>query len=212
MFSNLRARFSSAHIIAAVALFVVLGGTAYAAKDLITGKEVAKSTLTGKNVKNGSLKPADLNKKALRSLTGAKGEAGATGATGATGQTGQTGAAGADGIIAPQFVSADPLLNINANTEVTVLTKNVPSGRYVVNASVDVFSQGSGVGGCNLLAGGTTIDDAGFNETAGSTSTRASLSLLGVTSAGITQLKVSCAAGTSPINATSVNLTAIPVG
>ena len=55
-------------IVACVALFVALGGTAVAAKDLITGKEIAKSTITSKNVKNGTLKTGDLSKKTVDSL------------------------------------------------------------------------------------------------------------------------------------------------
>ena len=35
------------------AIFIVLGGSAFAAKKLITGKQIAKNTVTTKNVKDG---------------------------------------------------------------------------------------------------------------------------------------------------------------
>ena len=92
------------------------------------------------------------------------------------------------------------------------MSKNVPSASYVVNASVDVFSQGAGIGGCNLLANGNSIDDAGFNETAGSVNTRTSLAFTGIAPAGTTTLAVSCGAGSSGLGGPSVSLTAIPVG
>ena len=102
--------------------------------------------------------------------------------------------------------------NINAGNEATVLTKAVPAGGYVVNAAVDVFSNGAGLPECNLLANGNSLDLAQTNETAGSTSTRASLPLVGVAPAGTTTLSVSCGAGASAISASRINLTAIPVG
>lgn len=197
MFKSLRTRISSAHVLAGMAIFIVLGGTAFAAKDLVTGKQVAKNTLTGKNVKDGSLKTADLNKKTISSLSGKKGEKGEP---------------GANGIVTPQYVSADPLQNIAIGTEATVLTKAVPAGTYVVEADVNVFSQGAGIGGCNLLANGVSVEDAGFNEAAGSTNTRTSVPLQAVTPAGTTELRVTCGAGASAISASSVNIIAIPVG
>lgn len=197
MFSKIRARFSSAHVIAGMALFIVLGGSAFAAKNLVTGKEIAKNTVTSKNVKDGTLKTKDLNKKTVASLRGQKGDKGET---------------GANGVVNPQSGSASPMQAITAGNEATVFTKNVPSGSYVVNAVVDLFSNGAGVGECNLLANGDSLDLAQANETAGSTSTRTSLPLVGVAPAGTTTLSVSCGAGATNISASRINLTAIPVG
>ncbi len=99
MVKQLRTRVSSAHLLAGVAIFIVLGGSAVAAGGLITGKQVAKNTLTGKNVKDGSLKTKDLSKKTIASLSGKKGEKGEP---------------GKDGIVNPQYANADPLQNIAA--------------------------------------------------------------------------------------------------
>jgi hypothetical protein len=184
-------------IVACLALFIAIGGSAYAAKDLITGKQIAENTVTSKNVKNATLKTKDLNKKTVAALQGAKGPKGDP---------------GKNGVVQPQSVSADPLQNIAANTEADVLMKAVPAGSYVVTATVNAFSQGAGIGGCNLLANGSSVDEVGFNESAGSTNTRTSLALQAVVPAGTTQLKISCGAGATAISASHASLIAIPVG
>lgn len=79
--------------ISLLALFVALGGTAYAAVK-ITGKQVVNSSLTGADIKNGSIGPADLSAAAKKTLTG---RAGANGAPGAAGQAGTNGTNGANG-------------------------------------------------------------------------------------------------------------------
>lgn len=50
---------SGGFIIAVVALFVALGGTATAAK-LITGKQIKNNSITGVDIKDGSLGPRDV--------------------------------------------------------------------------------------------------------------------------------------------------------
>ena len=82
-------KFRPATIIAMLALFVAIGGTATAASGLINGKNIKRGTVSTKQLKNKSitkakLKPATI--KALKGKQGAKGETGATGATGATGE------------------------------------------------------------------------------------------------------------------------------
>lgn len=59
---------SPASLIALAALFVAVGGPAQAAR-LIDGKEIRPGTIGSKQVKDRSLKPRDLTKGAVRSLT-----------------------------------------------------------------------------------------------------------------------------------------------
>jgi hypothetical protein len=59
---------SPAALIALVALFVALGGPAEAAR-LIKGKDIKKNTITSKQIKNGSLRLADLSSGAATTLT-----------------------------------------------------------------------------------------------------------------------------------------------
>jgi hypothetical protein len=87
----------------ALILFIALGGSAVAAKALITAKEIATGAVTSKIIKNGTITAKDLNKKTIKSLkggagvTGLKGYTGSTGANGANGPNGANGGAGIDG-------------------------------------------------------------------------------------------------------------------
>ncbi len=97
-----------ANVCSTIALFLAVGGTAWAAATLpegsVTTREIQNGTIRGVDVRNGSLTSADFANGTL--LRGARGEtgaggapgaAGATGSTGATGLGGQAGTAGADG-------------------------------------------------------------------------------------------------------------------
>jgi hypothetical protein len=95
--------------VAYLALFVALGGSAYAAV-AVTGKNIKDGTITGRDGKNGSLATSKLSTKALGSLTGQggptgpqgeKGEPGPVGPQGATGPKGETGQAGPQGPAGP---------------------------------------------------------------------------------------------------------------
>jgi hypothetical protein len=59
---------SAASVIAIAALFVALGGPAQARR-LISGSDIAKGTITSKQVKDRSLKRRDLSRAAVRTLT-----------------------------------------------------------------------------------------------------------------------------------------------
>ena len=105
MASRLRAHLSYANVVSSVCLFIVLGGSAYAAT-VITGKNVRNGSLTGKDVKNKSLTPRDFR----GSVRGPKGDTGPPGPKGDTGQQGPTGPPGSgsnadtlDGLDSSQF-------------------------------------------------------------------------------------------------------------
>jgi hypothetical protein len=104
-----------ANVTATLALIFALSGTAYAAVT-VTGADVKNGSLTGRDVKTNSLKTSDIAASAIqtdeiqdgtiaradlrRSLLSSLGTSGGTGAkgnTGATGPKGDTGAAGATG-------------------------------------------------------------------------------------------------------------------
>ncbi len=78
-------RVSPALVVAMIALFVALTGTAVATTSaLITGKQIKNSSITGADVKNKSLTARDFRgslrgPRGLQGLTGAKGEAGPAG-------------------------------------------------------------------------------------------------------------------------------------
>jgi hypothetical protein len=68
MFSKIRARFSSAHIMAAMALFIVLGGSAYAAKKVGT-KKIKNAAVTTAKIADGAVTTPKL---AANAVNGAK--------------------------------------------------------------------------------------------------------------------------------------------
>ena len=81
-------------VIASLALFVALGGSATAATLItgaqikngsITGKDVKNSSVTGADVKNGALGSADLGHVHEGSFKGAQGDQGPAGQAGAPG-------------------------------------------------------------------------------------------------------------------------------
>lgn len=100
--------------VAYLALFAALGGTAYAAVT-VTGKNVKDGTITGKDVKNRSLGPAELSAGALGSLAGPRGLQGLPGAKGDTGDqgpAGERGPAGPVGLIGAKGISGLQYLKI----------------------------------------------------------------------------------------------------
>jgi hypothetical protein len=112
---NLAARITYANVVATLALFIALGGTAWAAATItsaevkdrsLIARDIKLASLTGAEVKNGSLAEADLSAAAKASLkgaagaTGPAGPAGANGTNGAVGAAGPTGSAGRDGAVA----------------------------------------------------------------------------------------------------------------
>src|SRR3712207_3529667 len=86
---NIRRRVSYANVVATLALFVALGGSSYAALT-VTGKQVKNGSLTGKDVKNRSLGAKELSAKAKRALRGSVGAQGPQGLPGPQGPVGST--------------------------------------------------------------------------------------------------------------------------
>jgi hypothetical protein len=156
-----------ATVIAALALFVALGGGAAWASGLISGS----------HIKNHSIAAKKLTKQAVKSLRGHRGargpvgptgNTGATGPTGPTGPTGDTGATGDDGPIGPSNAYTfhrDDAASIGT-TDTTIATANLPAGQYAIFATMYIDSSppddAVGYTNCTLTAGGDT-DTSGTN-------------------------------------------------
>ena len=84
MLSRLRRKFTYANVAASLALFLALGGGAYAAsrlpKNSVGSRQIAKNSISSSKIKNGSLLAVDFKSGQL--------PAGARGATGAAGPAG----------------------------------------------------------------------------------------------------------------------------
>jgi len=91
--SLLRHRPTPATVIACLALAVALSGTSYAA----VAKLLPRNSVGSAQVVNGSLKKADLSKKAVAALHGARGARGPQGVPGTPGATGAKGDKGDPG-------------------------------------------------------------------------------------------------------------------
>ncbi len=88
---------SPALLVAAIALFVALGGPA-AAQDAVSaavakikGKQVAKNAIKSRHIANGTLRLKDFKASQRELLKGEQGDAGPAGATGSTGPAGPAG-------------------------------------------------------------------------------------------------------------------------
>jgi hypothetical protein len=95
---RLARKLTYANVVATLALMIAIsGGTALAATHLITGKQIAKGTISATNIKKHALTSA-LFKKGVR-VRGATGPAGPAGPAGAAGAAGAPGSAVAYGLL-----------------------------------------------------------------------------------------------------------------
>jgi hypothetical protein len=108
-----RLRPTPATVLAFVALMVAIGGSSFAApvrdaaKKLITGKQVKRSTLTGAHIKNGSLGAADFGGSLPAGPQGPQGDRGPAGPAGARGPEGPAGKDGKDATAATLWAQVD---------------------------------------------------------------------------------------------------------
>lgn len=128
----MRSPVTYANVVASVALVVALGGTSYAAAT-ITGQQVKDGTITSADIKNGSIAERDL-------------KADVAGEPGPAGPPGDPAAVAAYGATAGRTVFGYPDF---------ALTKTLPAGKYVLNASVDIQGYGSPSG----YMGGISVVD-----------------------------------------------------
>jgi hypothetical protein len=150
----LRRHLTYANVAASLALFLALGGAAYAATQL------PKNSVGTNQIRKEAVTAAKIAKKTRRQLQGARGpqgpqgpqgktgKTGAKGATGARGAQGNTGAPGADGT-GPAFevvAGAKPIEAVGSS----VVAQNLAPGAYVVTADVVVESAATTSVTCSL--------------------------------------------------------------
>jgi hypothetical protein len=172
-------KFRPTAVVAMLALFIAIGGTATAASGLINGSKIKNNTVAGKKLKNQTITKKKLAPATIKALKGNQGPK------------------GADGVVEPTYTDFQSL-NLPANTELAVGTINVPAGKYLVTATTRVFSNGTAIMGCVLSAN----NGGGFSESATWSSpaagSRTTLPLQMVTeSSGVTQITLGCHPGTS---------------
>ena len=146
---------ASAHALAAIALFVALGGTSVAATAVraITGADVRNGSLTGRDVRNGSLTRADLAPGVLTAgPAGSQGPAGPTGSQGPAGPQGPAGERGDRGPAGPDLAGAThvrvrgdlaPVKNgVELRDALASITDASPIKPYVIQLAPGVYELG----------------------------------------------------------------------
>jgi hypothetical protein len=216
-------RLSYANVMATIALFVALGGTAAAgAQAWITGAAIRDGSITGADVQDRSLSGMKLARESVtgnivrnRSITGfdirdgslraadfdvndlqqLRGPAGETGAQGVQGAKGDKGDTGSSDIVR-LFSTAPDMPNYQNAT--TVISRSVPAeGGWLMLARLDVTNTSANDDnfGCMLLVGGRQLGGGGDSVLAGTTK-----EIIGVAFGPVTpsqQVDVACDGGAS---------------
>jgi len=205
-------------VIASLALFVALGGSATAAtlitgakvkNGTITGKDIKGSSLTGAKVKNGSLSSSDLSTAAKSGLKGAKGD---QGPAGQTGPAGAPGAQGPRGIVSPRVQTLGGK-DINDGPAQTVLTSDVPAGTYVISAKATLVAEDNDMIQCNLYNGNQSIDQTQWDSPeAFLVSSPMALTAVATVTTGDLSIECSTDGIVDTTEVNNVKLIAVPVG
>lgn len=204
---NIRGNLTFSNVVSLLCLFLLVGGgAAYAASNL------GKNSVGTKQLKNGSITPAKLNKSAKTSLRGA------TGAQGAVGPQGKEGKEGKEGPVGPSdLYSAEnnSVLTFPAGAglkEVDSLT--LPTGQYLLTGKQTVQTESAGGGelDCFLNVGGANKDT--FYTTLPKSEATTLVGTAAVTLSGSTQVIDQCDATTNDfiLGVNSGKLTALKVG
>lgn len=168
----LRRHLTYANVAATLALFIALGGGAYAATQL------PRNSVDTAQLKREAVTAGKIAKKTRAQLRGNRGPAGPEGPQGKTGKQGPRGATGARGAQGPRgekgergepgtgpafevFGTAKPI----APTAAPVLAENLGVGAYVVSANVVVVAAAESTVTCTLDGGGEAVATLGPTET-----------------------------------------------
>jgi hypothetical protein len=192
----LRRHLNYANVVASLALFLALGGAAFAATQL-PRNSVGTGQLKPEAVTSGKIAKKTRNQ--LRGATGPQGpqgktgKTGAKGATGARGATGATGARGANGTdgTGPAFEVFATGKTIGTGST-TVASQNLAAGAYVISADLVVESPEEATVDCVLNSGG----EASGTIPAGGGATTLSLSVTATFGAASTAT-LTCSTDTS---------------
>ncbi|MDQ5893801.1 MAG: hypothetical protein QG596_62 [Actinomycetota bacterium] len=188
-----------ATVIAILALFVAVGGTATAASGLINGKNIKNNTVTGKKLKNKTITKNKLAPKTIKALKGQKG---------AQGPQGNQGDPGADGVVSPLYTDSGSV-NVPADTELGITTLNVPAGRYIVTANVSITTNATNSVSCGVSANNSGGENSSTYDNDGGGRTTIPVQFV-TENANVTAITLGCAAG-NQIAGVSGDILAIPV-
>jgi Collagen triple helix repeat (20 copies) len=205
--SFLRRHLTYANVAASLALFLALGGAAYAATQL------PKNSVGTKQLRKGAVTASKIAKKTRQQLQGARGPQGAQGPQGKAGAKGATGAKGAQGVKGDTGIQgpagtgpAFEVFGTNKAIPGPVIAQTLAPGAYALSADLSI-TNGTGATAeviCTLAGGGEM--KATIPTTA---STTMSLSISGTFNAA-TAVTLSCS-GPAGVTATYANMIATQV-
>ena len=163
---KLRQGFSFANVMSMVAVFIALGGGAYAAvkANSVGAKQIKPNAVRSDEVKDGSLLPADLAVGALSEqgpagATGPAGLAGAAGTSGGRGATGPQGVTGPSGSLTSSAYgsnsSSTGLVSSPIDVPVSVSITTQSAGRILATASTQTSGGPSDTAECWVVIAGT---------------------------------------------------------
>jgi hypothetical protein len=195
---------SPALALSLVALFVSLGGTAMAARVLITSsKQLKNGVVTNAKVRKGTLRADRLSAAARAALRGAAGHDGAQGVPGPPGKDGQSGVSFAR----RTYRTSGPTSVPGNGTYATVATMHaLDAGSWVVMATSTV-SAGGNITTCRLAVGADSTTSEGFVSAAAYEQQHALLLTTTLSSASDAVLQ--CKNGAQPWGATATQIVAI---
>jgi hypothetical protein len=133
---------SAAVIISSIALFAGLGGVGYAAST-IGSPQIKNNSVQGLDIKDGTIKSADIAKGTRNGLKGQKGDDGQPGVKGDKGDPGAPGAPGAPGLSGLERV-VDNTATDSISPKTITLT--CPAGKKVVGTGFDISGAVAGAG------------------------------------------------------------------
>src|ERR1700759_1361338 len=152
--SFLRRHLTYANVVASLALFLALGGAAFAATQL-PRNSVGTGQLRREAVTAGKIAKKTRNQ--LRGATGPQGPQGKTGKTGAKGATGARGATGATG--AKGEAGDGPAFEVFGTNKAVpgqIVAQTLGAGAYALSADVSLTNGGGAAAqvSCTLSGGG----------------------------------------------------------
>jgi hypothetical protein len=163
------ARLTYANVTASLALFIALGGGAYAAatlpKNSVGPAQIKKNAVSSTKVKDGSLLKKEF--KAGQLPAGATGPAGAKGDKGDAGANGTNGTNGTNGARGPSdvFLVRDDTGIALGTSQTDLVTLSLPAGKFLVIGKVVSNNQDNTVGNearitCRLTGPSGQIDES----------------------------------------------------
>ncbi len=166
-------------VIATLALFIVVGGSATAA-GLINGKDIKPGTVTAKQIKNKSVTEAKLAPSAVDALQGPAGPPGAVGPVGPAGAAGAPGQPGQDGVVSPLTATIE---YAELGGDATILRLEPAPGPYLITAKATLTAGGAYSDGlsCSIWTDDTDAEDTASRSPVAMNETVA-LSLMAVAS------------------------------